>query len=256
MRYSYLVVEGPQDLEFIGRLLHARGLHKVQKEEKLEAFWQPVIPRLYPPGGDLLKRVPVPVFFQSSSHSVAIHSAEGIDQLVTTAGDTLIIPGFKSAEISSIGIFLDADQAEAEHNFGLLKAKAQTVGLPAFPDEPGSVNHTGVRTGIFIFPNNHSSGTLENLLDDCAALIYPDLRERAQQFTAEAATDSLMKEDLREFAKPAGKLKVTMGCIANFLRPTKAIQTSIADNRWLCEESLALPDIANLHVFLKDLIGL
>ena len=51
-------------------------------------------------------------------------------------------------------------------------------------------------------------------------------------------------------------MKVTMGCIANFLRPAKAIQTSIADNRWVCEESLALPSIASLDAFLKDLIDL
>jgi hypothetical protein len=62
--------------------------------------------------------------------------------------------------------------------------------------------------------------------------------------------------DRREFANPAGKMKVTMGCIANFLKPSKAIQTSIEDNRWLCEESLALTNIARLNVFLKELTGL
>ncbi len=47
-----------------------------------------------------------------------------------------------------------------------------------------------------------------------------------------------------------------MGCIANFLKPSKAIQTSIEDNRWLCEESHALTNIARLNVFLKELTGL
>ena len=47
-----------------------------------------------------------------------------------------------------------------------------------------------------------------------------------------------------------------MGCVANFLKPTRAIQTNIADNRWLCAGSLALPSIARLHAFLKELIGL
>jgi hypothetical protein len=254
--YSYLVVEGPQDLEFIGRLLRACGLHKVQREEKLEAFWHPLIPRHYPPGGDLLKRVPVPVFFQSTSHSVAIHSAGGIDRLVPTVGETLSIPGFKSAEILSFGLFLDADrQTPVPDTFAQLRAEIQAIGLPT-ANEPGTINHAAPRTGIFIFPDNHTPGTIENLLDDCAALVYPGLRDKAQQFTTGAATASLTKDDLKEFTRPAGEIKVTMGCIANFLKPTRAIQTSIEDNRWLCAESLALPNIAKLHAFLKDLIGL
>ena len=118
------------------------------------------------------------------------------------------------------------------------------------------MNRVAPRTGIFIFPDNHSLGTLENLLDDCAALVYRELREKAQQFTAGAAAVQHTNDDRKEFDKPAGKMKVTMGCIANFLKPAKAIQASIEDNRWLCGESLTLPNIATLHAFLKDLIGL
>jgi hypothetical protein len=256
LHYSYLVVEGPHDLEFIGRLLRARGLHRVQRKERLEEFWDPLIPRYYPPDGDLLKRVPVPVFFQSSSHSVAIHSAGGIDRLILTVGDTLDIPGFKSSEISSIGVFLDADwQTPVPETFARLRAEMRAIGLPA-ADEPGTVKRAVPGTGVFIFPDNRSHGTLENLLDECAALIYPDLREKAQQFTAGVATVPLTNEDRKEFEKPSGRIKVTMGCISNFLRPTRAIQNSIADNRWLGEESLELPTVAQLYGFLKDLIDL
>ena len=256
MQYSYLVVEGPHDLEFIGRLLRAHGLHKVQREKELDVFWHPLIPRLFPPGGELLKRVPVPVFFQSSSNSVAIHSAGGVNRLVPTVGETLKTPGFKWAEISSVGLFLDADwQTPVPNTFGWLKTEIEAVGLPA-ADQPGTINFTGVRTGIFIFPDNHSPGTLENLLDDCAAVVYPELRKKAQEFTSEAATISLPQEDRIEFERPSGKLKVTMGCIANFLRPTRAIQNSIEDNRWLCNESLALGNISKLDAFLKVLLGL
>ena len=256
MPYSYLVVEGAHDLEFIGCLLRARGLHKVQREEKLDVFWYPLLPRHYPPGGDLLKRMPVPVFFQNTSHSVAIHSAGGIDRLVPTVEETRSTPGFNSSEIASVGLFLDADwQSAVPDTFARLKADLEGIRL-LVPDEPGAVNQAAPRTGVFIFPDNRTPGTLENLLDDCAALIYRELREKAQQFTAGAATIQHTEDDRNEFDKPAGKMKVTMGCIANFLRPAKAIQTSIADNRWLREESLALPNIARLDTFLKDLIGL
>ncbi len=256
MQYSYLVVEGPQDLEFIGRLLRASGFKKVRREEHLEAFWHPLIPRQYPPGGDLLKRVPVPVFFQNSNHSIAIHSAGGIGRLVPTVEETRSTPGFRSTEISSIGLFLDADwQTPVPDTFARLKADIVAIKL-AVADQPGAVNQAAPRIGIFIFPDNHSPGTLENLLDDCASLIYPELREKAGQFTAGAAAIALPNEDRREFDRPSGEIKVTMGCIANFLKPTRAIQTSIDKNRWLCEDSLALPNIARLHAFLKELIGL
>ena len=156
-------------------------------------------------------------------------------------------------KISSIGLFLDGDwQIPIPDTFARLKADIQAIRLP-FPGEPGTVYQAAPRTGIFIFPDNHNRGTLENLMDDCAALIYPELREKAQQFTVGAATAALTSEDRTEFVKPAGEIKVTMGCIGNFLRPTRAIQTSIADNRWVCDQSLALP---NLHAFLKDLIEL
>jgi hypothetical protein len=228
----------------------------VQQEQKLDALWHPLIPRRFPPDGDLLKRVPVPAFFQNVNHSVAIHNAVGSYRLVPTVEETLRFPGFKSAEVSSIGLFLDADwQTPVPDTFARLKAQIQAVGLRS-ADEPGTVNHAAPRTGVFIFPDNHNPGTLEDLLDDCAALVYRELREKAQQFTAGAATIQHTEDDRREFDRPAGKMKVTMGCIANFLRPAKAIQTSIADNRWLREESLALPNIATLDTFLKDLIGL
>ncbi len=256
MQYSYLVVEGPHDLEFIGRLLRTRGLHRVRREEKLDALWHPLIPRRFPPDGDLLKSVPVPAFFQNADYSVAIHSVTGSHRLVPTVEETLRFPGFKSVEISSIGLFLDADwQRPVADTFAQLKAEIQAIGLPSV-DAPGSVNYGPRRMGVFIFPDNYNPGTLENLLDDCAALIYGELREKAQQFTAAAETVQHVNADREEFDKPAGKMKVTMGCIANFLRPAKAIQNSIADNRWVCDESLALPAIARLDAFVWDLIGL
>jgi len=256
LQFSYLVVEGPHDAEFIGRLLRLSGLRKLRKIEDLAAYWRPTIPSTFPYRGDLLTRVPVPVFFQSATHSIAVHSAGSISRLVPTVEETFAILGAKRAEISSIGIFLDADwQIPIPNTFARLKAEIEAVSL-ATPERPGTVNQNGVRTGIFIFPDNHKPGTLEDLLDECAALIYPELRKNAQQFTTGAATAALTKKERREFEKPAGRLKATMGCVANFLKPAKAIQNSIEDNRWLCSESLALDNISKLDNFLKVLVGL
>jgi Protein of unknown function (DUF3226) len=254
LRYSYLVVEGPQDLAFIGRLLRISGLRKVREFERLGAFWRPVVPRAFPVDGDLLKRVPLPVFFQSGSHSVAVHASGGISRLVPTVQETLIILGADRANIASIGLFLDADWGvTVGATFGRIKAQLEATGLPA-ADEPGVVHDRTPRTGVFIFPDNKSPGTLENLLDQCAAVVYPELRDKARQFTAGAATAPLTKKDRREFTLPAGEIKVIVGTIANFLKPARAIQNSIEDNRWLCSASLDLENIGKLHAFLKALL--
>ena len=255
MQYSYIVVEGPQDLEFVARLLRVCGLHAVHREETLDNFWHPLIPRRFPPDGDLRKRVPVPVFFQDVNHSVAVHSAGGIDRLIPTVEETLRFPGFDGQKIASIGLFLDADwDLPVQERFAQLRSEIQAAGIPA-PGQPGIVSQAQPRTGVFIFPDNQTAGTLESLLDECAALVYSELRAKAQHFASEAASCSLTQDDRKEFAKPAGELKVIVGCVGNFLKPERAIQVSIADNRWVCDESLALPRIAAVHSFLKDLIG-
>ena len=75
IEHALIVVEGPHDVEFVGRLLRLDGFARVRYESELDGFWQPLVPRAFPHGGDLLKRVPVPSFFARGEHSVAVHSA-------------------------------------------------------------------------------------------------------------------------------------------------------------------------------------
>jgi hypothetical protein len=138
---------------------------------------------------------------------------------------------------------------------GQLVRPIQAVGLPA-AEAPGRIDPAAVRTGIFIFPDNQGAGTLESLLDECAAKVYPGLRDEARRFIAGVDRADLTKEDLTEISKPSGETKVTVGCIANYLRPGRAVQNSIEDNRWLCADTLALTKIRNIQEFLRDLLDL
>jgi len=66
VKYGYLVVEGPHDIEFVGRLLkEVHKLKRIVKIDKLNSYWtdSPIIPKIFPPNGDLMKRMPVPAFF-------------------------------------------------------------------------------------------------------------------------------------------------------------------------------------------------
>jgi ribosomal protein S12 methylthiotransferase accessory factor YcaO len=49
MRFSYLVVEGPHDVEAIGRILKKFGFVRVENIANLNELWIPMIPRQYPP---------------------------------------------------------------------------------------------------------------------------------------------------------------------------------------------------------------
>jgi hypothetical protein len=172
--YGYLVVEGPHDVEFIYRLLSPFGLQRIQYENQLDDALHPLIPRNYPPNGDLQKRMPVPLFLQSETHAIAVHSAIGDSRLV-----------------------------------------------------------------------------------DTASAIYPGLLETARSHVTAALQDHRLKpEDLRELNKPAGANKAIIGAMASVLRPCKAVQVSLQDNRWLRGNALESPRIKAVQDFLEVLFGL
>jgi hypothetical protein len=176
--------------------------------------------------------------------------------LVPTVQETLEILGAARTQVSSVGLFLDADWTiSPADTFSRLKTSLQAIGLPA-AGAPGTIAPTEVRTGIFIFPDNQAAGILESLLDECAAKVYPGLRDEARRFIAGVDRADLTKEDLAEISKPSGETKVTVGCIANYLRPGRAIQNSIEDNRRLCADTLTLTKTRNIREFLRDLLDL
>lgn len=105
-------------------------------------------------------------------------------------------------------------------------------------------------------PDNQSQGTLEDLLLDAGGSAYPQLLQAAGEYAASASKSTeLQKDDLDEFNKPAGLKKATAAAMASILKPGKAIQVSIQDNRWLEPTSLNLPRIKALREFLDALIA-
>ena len=117
--YGYLVVEGPHDVEFVAQLLRPHGLARVQLERDLDAFFVPLVPRTYPPGGDLLKRVPVPLFLQSATHVMAVHSAVGNTRLIATIGENAVL--LDVARLSAIGVLMDSDGVSAIDRYNAVR---------------------------------------------------------------------------------------------------------------------------------------
>lgn len=255
--YGYLVVEGPHDVEFVARLLKISGIKRVQYKSDLEPFWYKVIPERFPINDDLLKRVPVPTFFENDTHSIAVHAAQGITRLVETLTETCeILDDY--TQIASFGLMLDADVAlTPQQRFDDLRAelREQPVSLPLLT-ALGEITGERPAFGAYILPNNQTSGTLEDILLQCAQVNYANLALEARGYVERFDRSQLTPEDLTELNKPAGPKKAHLGSIASILKPGKSIQVSIQDNRWLTDGALALPDVRSFRDFLARLLAL
>ena len=253
VRYCYIVAEGLQDVEFLIRLLKPRGLNRVTQFDKLDQFWKPLIPDKFPFKGDLMKRVPVPMFLQNSEVSVAVDSANGIKRLTETLEETLAL--ITASQVFGLGVILDADDEETPPvRFQKLSAELAQTGL-TLPPTLGVVTKGAPRCGIFIIPDNETSGTLEDILLDCAQVNYPDLLEKATNYIDNIDAAQLDKDDLRDFRKQAGKKKAVISSITSVLKPGKALQVSLQDNRWLDGAAMNLPQLQTLQRFLEEILG-
>lgn len=256
MRYAYLVVEGPQDVEFVARLLKPHGFEHIQREEQLDAYWHSLIPRTYPHKGELNRPVPMPKFFASAAASVAVHSAGSDSQIVPTIQETLAMRF--PAPLSALGAILDADSKKTPlERFKEVQSKLAKLGL-AFPEQPGLVSTASPRSGLFVLPDNQSAGTLEDLLLECANVHYAGLLQEARTFVARIQPDDpvFTREDMKELRKPAGIQKATVASVVSVLKPGRNLQVSLQDNRWLEGDALKLPRVARVQQFLQELLSL
>jgi hypothetical protein len=255
-RYGYLVVEGPHDIEFAARLLREYGLRRITYKRYLEPFWEAVIPKIFPINDNLLKRVPVPVFLENETHSIAIHGAQGITRLVEMLDETCAV--LNHNQIASYGFILDADvEHPPQQRFSslLVELKKQDIDLP-IPANPGEVAGTHPSFGIYVLPDNQASGTLEDILLQCAQVNYTSVFDAARNYLQEIEPSQFTPGDLQEYNKPAGQKKAHVSTIASILKPGKAIQVSIQDNRWLEGESMIIPSVAAVRDFLVKLFEL
>jgi len=255
-RLSYIAVEGQHDAAFIGRLLKNAGFKIVVKKNDLEPAFSRLVPTDFPYEDDLMKRVPVPFFYQTPDHAVALHPAGGESEL---AGRAVIAVPQISGAVEAIGFVLDADN-RGTPIARLATLAARTVeksGAAGFtlPATPGQVLSGPPRCGVFVMPDNVNAGTLEDLLLDCAAVHYGDLRTKAESYLRGIDRARLSKSDLEEINAPAGPKKAQIGTISAVLKPGKAIQNSIADDRWLEGEAAEPPKVLAFRMFLRDLLN-
>jgi hypothetical protein len=262
MSNVYVVVEGPQDVEFLARILEADKFEKKVKMADLrDEFCKRLITTLFPHQDDLHKRVPNPMFLSNGSKWVAIQSAGGHTGIVKLVRAALFnlqdLPGC----LAAIGIVRDADDSAPPQQLARISAELQTIGdIPnvtlEVPGIAGAIADGTPRLGVYVLPDNDDRGTLDTLLLECGQAVYPGLISGAQLYVNGVYIGKLDGQDSRMIEKPFGKPKAIVACAANILKPGMSIATSIDQNRWLSEESRKLPRVAAIAKFLKNLCGL
>lgn len=254
-KFGYVVVEGPHDVEFTYRLLSPFGLARVRLESDLDPFFKDLVPRAFPHGGDLQKRVPVPLFLQSETHSVAVHSAIGDSRLAETVEENAAVIDFES--LTGVGIILDSDlEVPAAQRYQSVRTEMISRRF-IFPEKAGTLSSGSPRIGAYVLPDNVSSGNLEDVLIECASAAFPNLLESAQLHVENARNDNTFIDDHREdLSRIPKRNKAIVGAIATTLRPGRAIQSSIQDNIWLRGANLRMPKVKAVQDFLVNLLEL
>lgn len=257
--YYYFMVEGVHDVAAVSKILKLYGFNLIEHEEYLDTFWKRMIPTSFPHNGNLLKRVPIPQFFQNESASIAVNSIDG---------ETEIIKGLEMIDnldhrlFSGIAIFCDADSQTASDKFQQLKRKIvestdlnKEIKEIVEENEFDTVGSRETKFGIFVFPNNNEAGTLEDLLLEGASVTYADLETMAENYIQEV--ENLNPNYIKESSfNGAKRKKVKVGVMANFFKPGKANQVSIQENDWLCKETTNFPNQARFVRFIKSILNL
>lgn len=247
LKYCILGVEGPHDQAFIGKLLKQQRLTQFDGErDSLDPFWEKFIPTYRKL---LYVRLDMPAIFSSPTHSVAIYQGEGSNLCKNLKGKIREHDPYMK-DIHAFGLVLDADTLTPQQKATEYATELREL-YPSLVDEPGKIIVGQPRTGIYVLPDNKKQGTLESILVDCATIIYPDHKVGAIQFLD--GLDHAHKSHWRHFDHE----KAMVATIVSVLKPGAANTPSIAQDHWICEETVkGVDEVALLGEFLKNLLEL
>lgn len=257
-KYYYFIVEGVHDTAALWRFLKLKGFKKVIKLEELDSFWRPTIPTKFPHDNDLLKRVPVPSFFNTDEVSIAIQAA-GSDSKIIKSFNSLSVIDYE--DLAGISIFCDADTLTASERFANLHKELSDNLSEEFVNIIEGISFKTIKQattkfGIYIFPDNENKGTLEALLLDGGVLVYPELIQNAKAYVSQAPQikDSLVIKELKKWSISSEE-KVLLGVAANIIKPGRANQNSIEDNSWISSETLSSNSQNKLKLFIDEFLS-
>lgn len=253
LKYVLLATEGTHDQAVLCRLLQLQGLKTFAGERtSLSAdpfkFWKRLVPEA---SANIYKRIDIqmPRIFTSSTHSVAVYQGAGSNLLWRLDN---ILDNYEeyAQEIHALGLFVDADNRQPDEVAEECSRELKHF-FPMIPNRAGVINAGPPRTGIYVLPDNKRQGTLESILVNCAATIYPDHKLGAEYYLDNL--DTAHKTHWRPFDRE----KAVVSTIVSVIQPGIASHLSLvrAKDKWICETTeQAVPEVARLKQFLVDLL--
>ncbi|MEP0148504.1 DUF3226 domain-containing protein [Pseudophaeobacter sp.] len=263
MRNFVFVTEGNHDVSFIGKLLTRRGFLRVTEFESLPEGWDSLYPRKFPWNGDSIERVArFPDVYANEQIAVGLINSGGDSRLVSSLRNALDVMIPENVELAII--FSDADAAPARSRFEGIQNELKELNFDAVgeeapgypvtvPSEIAAIEGSKPAMGIFVFPDNSSCGSLEDILFSCSQVSHPDLADRAKSFVEEI--DETLEEghkSLKKMRAGLGRKKSIMGTIANVLKPGSSLAVAVEQQKLIPDNANAPELVKRLDSFLDD----
>ena len=246
-----LATEGAHDQAAICKFLQLYGLQSFRGERKLlDEFWLGLL-KIEKKSESIYAHEDMhqPRFFTSQTHSIAVYQGGG-SNLSQNLFDLLNDMRIDIQKIHAFGLIVDADN-NSPNKIAKEYADKLRKFFPAISSLPGAIVTEVPRTGVFVLPDNSRQGTLDTFLVDCASVAYPDHKSGAAQFLG--SLDDAHKSHWGPFDFE----KAMVATIVSVVQPGIANTLSVRRDRWISTQTIgALPQVANLSNFLKELLEL
>jgi hypothetical protein len=258
LRYALIVVEGPHDRAFVGRVLSGLGFSSFKdkpnkgRKTRLDAFWNEWVPS-YPKSDNLYMPLDMLDIWENTDWAVGVKAAGGSEIFSTFPKTQLVNKPEWLAKLTTsngaIAIVADADQAPVDDTFKKLEQAYNPV-LGGFPTTAGSTVALPLRIGAYVLPDCVKEGTVESVLLPLGQTNHGKLLQHAQKFV-----DGCEPELKADF-KPFDHLKATVAAAASILQPGSTNTVTIEKDQWITTALLDHPELTPFVTFLRNLLEL
>lgn len=256
VRLGFVVVEGPHDRAFVGRILKGLGFTAFKGAPgKLNPDWAAWKPD-YPKDDNLYVPLDMPSIWESADWSVAVYVAGGGQLKSESRGFYLRLKNRQAflerlCERGAFGLIVDSDE-EAPEVVRTLYQRIYGRLFPGFAVKVGEV--VGMpqqpRHGLFVLPDGVHAGTVESVILPLGQTHYGEILDDARAFV------SRWQPHFADRWAPFDCLKATVATTASLLQPGSTNTVTIEKDEWITADDLTHPEIAPVVAFIKSLLEL
>lgn len=259
------IVEGYHDVAIITKILKINGYKEVKKTSQLSEIFCKMLPNKFP---FIEKRLNIfnviPMFMKKGDTQIVIKNAVGETNLFLKLD--MMLNGLEMAEISGIDkivIFADGDTKDREAKLNsIFSMDFERNGFEFVKKDDVSypnphINVLGkfkINLDYFIFPNNESSGRLENVVIDAISKADVNLLNEAKRYVEKI--DKKYKNSWNEDNSKMEKalIGVAGNAIIQGCSNTTVLYSDDVD--WISATSISKVDsLKKLNDYLSDILS-